>query len=554
MPLRALSIGAVVALAVAGFGQSAAADPSPAPGDPRASLPSQSTTPPSVGPAVAPRIASAAAAPAPGTFLGQGFDACTAPTSAQMQAWLASPYRAVGIYFGGVNRGCAQPALTPAWVAEQQAEGWHLIPLYVGLQAPCNTSKPVHIIPEQAATQGRAQAEDAALQANNLGLGRDSALIFDMEAYNPNDAACTAVVNTFMDAWTRRLHELGFLSGFYSSMNSGVRDQVIAYAGANYAHPDYLDFARWDLVATVNDPAIPASYWTPHRRIKQYRGDHNETWPAPPAPGGVTINIDNDYLDVAPLPTTPFGDRNGNGWSDVLARQSSNGALYLYPGNGTGLAARTQIGSGWNVMNAIVRHGDFTGDGFEDIFAREASTGYLWRYPGTASGGFGARTRHGTGWNAMREITAIGDLTGDGRNDLVAVATSTGRMYLYPGPNLTTRIALGVGWNTMDELTGIGDFNRDGRTDLIAREKATGNLWFYPGQGGTFPTRMRISTANWSGLRDIASIGDFNRDGFLDMVAVLKSTGNMYRYLGTSTGFASGIFSSSGWSGLAPVL
>jgi hypothetical protein len=154
----------------------------------------------------------------------------------------------------------------------------------------------------------------------------------------------------------------------------------------------------------------------------------------------------------------------------------------------------------------------------------------------------------------MREITAIGDLTGDGRNDLVAVATSTGRMYLYPGPNLTTRIALGVGWNTMDELTGIGDFNRDGRTDLIAREKATGNLWLYPGQAGTFPTRTRISTANWNGLRDIASIGDFNRDGFLDMVAVLKSTGNMYRYLGTSTGFASGIFSSSGWSGLAPVL
>ncbi|HEY3007401.1 MAG TPA: hypothetical protein VGJ63_04965, partial [Micromonosporaceae bacterium] len=51
----------------------------------------------------------AAAAAAPGTFVGYGFDACTAPSSAAMQAWLASPYRAIGIYFGGNNRACAQP-------------------------------------------------------------------------------------------------------------------------------------------------------------------------------------------------------------------------------------------------------------------------------------------------------------------------------------------------------------------------------------------------------------------------------------------------------------
>ena len=68
----------------------------------------------------------------PGTFPGYGFDACTAPSSATMQAWLASPYRAVGIYFGGNNRGCTQPNLTAGWVAHQQAAGWHLIPIYLG--------------------------------------------------------------------------------------------------------------------------------------------------------------------------------------------------------------------------------------------------------------------------------------------------------------------------------------------------------------------------------------------------------------------------------------
>ena len=52
-------------------------------------------------------------------YIGLAFDTCTAPTVAQMTAWKASPYRAIGIYIGGVNRGCAQPQLT-AQLGEQR--------------------------------------------------------------------------------------------------------------------------------------------------------------------------------------------------------------------------------------------------------------------------------------------------------------------------------------------------------------------------------------------------------------------------------------------------
>src|SRR6266702_3574104 len=47
--------------------------------------------------------AAAAALPASATsYTGQGFDACTAPSSAFMSTWKsASPYGAVGIYIGG---------------------------------------------------------------------------------------------------------------------------------------------------------------------------------------------------------------------------------------------------------------------------------------------------------------------------------------------------------------------------------------------------------------------------------------------------------------------
>ena len=56
--------------------------------------------------------------PPPGVFQGFGLDACETPSTAQMQAWLGSPYRSVGVYIGGGNRACAdQPNLNSTWVS-----------------------------------------------------------------------------------------------------------------------------------------------------------------------------------------------------------------------------------------------------------------------------------------------------------------------------------------------------------------------------------------------------------------------------------------------------
>jgi hypothetical protein len=494
--------------------------------------------------------AAASAAPGgePGTFVGYGFDACTAPSSATMTAWLASPYRAVGIYFGGANRGCAQPNLTAAWVAEQQAAGWHLIPLYVGPQASCTTSTKKNLIDNtQAAAQGRAAAQDAVARATALGLAPESVLIYDMEAYRTGDAACRAGVRSFMSAWTARLHDLGYLSGFYSSMASGVADQVAAYRATGYVRPDYLDFARWDGVATVADPAVPAGYWQPHRRMKQYRGDHKETW------GGVTITIDNDYLDLAPLPPTGLADFTGNGWSDVLARTTSSGDLFVLPGNGGVIdtTAAVRIGGGWQAMNAILRIGDLDRDGHEDVVARQSGNGDLWFHPGTGTA-LGTRKLIGTAWNGMREITGIGDLDRDGYPDVLAARTSDGNLYLYPGragATLGPRVLVGTGgWNTMSELAGVGDFTGDGYPDLVARLTSTGGLYLYAGRAGGFAARRQLGTG-WSGLRDLVGVGDFDRDGRNDLAAVQTSTGRLLLYRGTGSGLRAGVQVATGFLG-----
>ena len=314
----------------------------------------------------------------------------------------------------------------------------------------------------------------------------------------------------------------------------------------------------WPACDSTVPQVLPNSYWL-HRRIKQYR---SPTTPPPailtetyPPGSGNTLSIDRDQLDVAPVPATAFGDFNGNGWSDLIARQTSTGLLYLYPGNGTRFGSLSRIGTGFNAMSAITRLGDFNRDGREDIVARERSTGALWLYLGTGSGIPSRVKIGGSGWNGMREITAVGDLDRDGSADLLAIQASTGNLYLYPGRggSLAARGLIGPGWNAYGELAGVGDFNRDGRVDLVARQSATGYLWLYPGSAGSFGARTRVGSG-WNGMRDLVGVGDFDRDGFTDVIAVQTATGSLFRYPGRGASFGSAQHIGTGWAGMQPLL
>jgi hypothetical protein len=230
-------------------------------------------------------------------FTGLGFDACTAPSSRSMAAWRASsPYEAIGVYIGGLNRGCSQPNLTASWVSAQTAAGWHLIPTYVGLQSPTSScSSCAKLSASQATAQGAAEASDAVAQAASLGIGPGSPIYNDMESYTQTTSASAATL-AYLEAWTEKLHSLGYVSGVYSSSASGIED-IAGQIGSGYNLPDQLWFANWNGQANAADPYVPASAWAQHQRIHQYRGGHDESY------GGVTINIDNNYVDGATVGT-----------------------------------------------------------------------------------------------------------------------------------------------------------------------------------------------------------------------------------------------------------
>jgi hypothetical protein len=253
-------------------------------------------------------------------FTGLGFDACSTPSSKAMAAWKSSPYRAVGVYIGGANRACSQPNLTPEWVAEQTEADWHMIPTYVGLQAPTSScSSCAKLSASQATAQGTAAAEDAVEEAAAVAMGPGSPIYFDMESYSRTSSA-TAATLAFLEAWTRKLHALGYVSGIYSSSASGVAD-LADQVGTSYTLPDDIWIANWNGAQDTSDPVVPSSAWTSHQRIHQYRGGHNETY------GGVTINIDNDYVDGATVGTaTAAGGDDPVGYLD-LAKAPAPGQI-----------------------------------------------------------------------------------------------------------------------------------------------------------------------------------------------------------------------------------
>jgi len=228
-------------------------------------------------------------------YTGLGFDACAAPTVSQMSAWLASPFRSIGIYIGGANRGCSQPNLTASWVSTVLSQGWKLVPIYVGLQAPCTTLSAAKIDPATAGAQGAAAAVDAMNRAAALTIGAQRPLVLDMEAYNNTDAGCVAAVRAFVSGWAAQLHQGAYLAGFYSSAASGIADQSAIATNPAYNHLDMIWFAHWNNDPSVNEPTkawLPDDLWTSHQRMHQYRGGQQETF------GGVTINIDRDYVDA----------------------------------------------------------------------------------------------------------------------------------------------------------------------------------------------------------------------------------------------------------------
>ena len=228
------------------------------------------------------------------------FDICGAPSLYEMQRWMdESPYWGVNIYIGGIHRGCANSNLDAFWVHEANQQGWQLIPTWVGPQAACSKFKyRIFSDPELAYIQGKIEADAAYHAADKLGfLGGTNVIYYDLEGYVATSLECRQSSASFLQGWTERLHEYGLRAGAYGgACSSYMKDWA-----ANNPLLDNVWIADWMLPAQYREDASVYGvrcldapeilHWTNHQRIRQYAGDHYETW------GGVKLGIDSNIAD-----------------------------------------------------------------------------------------------------------------------------------------------------------------------------------------------------------------------------------------------------------------
>jgi hypothetical protein len=230
--------------------------------------------------------------PAQKTFTGRAFDACTAPSAAAMKAWKADGYYGgAAVYVGGKNRGCTQQNLTASWVKSVSAEGWKLIPIYVGAQPPCQTgTRAEKLTAANAASLGASDGKDAVAKAAALGMKAGSPIYLDMESYAVTNTSCNNAVLSYVRSFTRTLRAKTYRGGYYGFATSSAK--AVATAADRTDLPGNLWYALLDgKASTTTDWPWNPKLFGDHSRGHQYTANSKETRK------GYTITVDRDAWD-----------------------------------------------------------------------------------------------------------------------------------------------------------------------------------------------------------------------------------------------------------------
>ncbi|HEX9934669.1 MAG TPA: hypothetical protein VGB38_05675, partial [bacterium] len=283
------------------------------------------------------------------------------------------------------------------------------------------------------------------------------------------------------------------------------------------------------------------------------------------------------------------GDVNGDGYGDFIIgtfhhslapadwQRRDAGAVYVIFGKSSGFEQNVSLQYAdaicvpehdyWALGYSIGSKGDFNGDGFNDILmgARgnmvAGNPGHVYLVLGRPTSRWSKTVRveleADASWDGESQgdctgtsIDFIGDLNGDGCDEILIAANMTGKIYLVKGKS--TGLQRGVNLSTADAIfetdfndnepgycvRGIGDINGDGipdfaigfmPADYLSGQYLPGRVYIFFGRSQiNWGKGFNISYADviyteelnkmYGTARNIGALGDVNGDGYSDFM------------------------------------
>ena len=216
-------------------------------------------------------------------------------------------------------------------------------------------------------------------------------------------------------------------------------------------------------------------------------------------------------------------DFDGDGKLDLLAGAYGAGTVVWYRGLGDGSFENARTIDTSTPETWFTKAGDLDMDGDMDVLVGMYSGTLAW-YQNNGSGVF---AKNILATDVIGPWLTIGDLDGDGRNDIIATPDGGTEAYLFRGlatGGFATRTTLLSGFTKLGGVF-LEDINADGLNDVFVGDYGADSLYWYINQAnGVLGGQRSVATGDGGSISEIV---DLDHDGVKDLLVLEYNSGQI---------------------------